>query len=137
MYAGSSSCIEVVDIKPSTHTVLVELTKLINSECWSEGFLRKREVLGVIMSRVLHKKFPNSILGVIYDKGQFDGVGTKYFIYTEETYKLVKQWYLEKYVSKYLFFYNPCSSTDTRFIRWVYKKYPNTFFIDNHLFHGE
>lgn len=136
-YGYINAPITVIGFKPSTMNNMFHLTKLLNAECPYEPPEGQKEVLGVIMSRVLNDKFPNTISGVIYQKGQFDGVNTKYFKYTKAMYDKVCKWYLEKYTSPYLFFYNPCASTDKKFIKWVTRKYPNTMFIQNHIFHGK
>jgi spore germination cell wall hydrolase CwlJ-like protein len=138
MYEGGElNPITVTEISLETDFVLHHLTMLVNAEAWGEPNIGKKEIQGVIMARVLHRKFPSTIMKVIYQKGQFDGIGSKYFKYTESTYQLVKKWYLEKYVSDYLFFHNPCTSTDSKHLRWVARKYPNTYFIQNHIFHGK
>jgi len=134
-YTNPLITIEAMSIKSDLE--LIELTKLVNSEAWFENSKGKIEVLGVVIARLKDERFPNNIIDVIHDKGEFDGVSAPLFIYTQETYDLLKEAYLKQYTSKYLFYYNPEFSTDRKFIKWVNKNYTLTRKIGNHKFHGK
>jgi N-acetylmuramoyl-L-alanine amidase len=55
------------------------LARLINSEAIGESYEGKLAVGNVVMNRVKSKEFPNTITEVIYQSGQFNGVGTQQF----------------------------------------------------------
>lgn len=136
-YFSTNPVVTVKALSLKSFDEITHLTKLINSEALYEPDEGQKEVLGVVLARVASKKFPNTIKEVIYQKGQFDGIRSKYFKVDKKLFNKVRQWYLEKYTSKYIFFYNPCTSTDSKFIKWVSRNYPNTYFIQNHIFHGK
>lgn len=50
------------------------MASIINCEAGSEPYQGKVAVGIVVMNRVSSKSFPNSIKGVIYQKGQFSPV---------------------------------------------------------------
>jgi N-acetylmuramoyl-L-alanine amidase len=71
--------VQVVKDQQQLNKDIMLLAKLINSEALGEPYQGKLAVGNVVMNRVKSREFPNSITEVVYQKGQFDGVGTKYF----------------------------------------------------------
>lgn len=61
----------VSTIKPSGDNMVELLARLINGEARGEPYLGQVAVGAVIMNRVKSPAFPNTIAGVIYQKGQF------------------------------------------------------------------
>jgi len=57
------------------------LAKLIHSESAGESYLDKRRVCSVVVNRIKHKSFPNTVSGVIYQRNQFSGVDGHNFYY--------------------------------------------------------
>ena len=61
---------------------MVLIAKVIYAEATQNPNLRltdRRYVGAVIMNRVRHPKFPNTVSGVIYAKGQYACVGNRWF----------------------------------------------------------
>lgn len=61
------------------------LAKVINSESHGESFKSKLHVGSVVLNRTKDSNFPNTIKKVIYQRNQFDGIGTKYFRFSNKT----------------------------------------------------
>jgi len=55
------------------------LARLLESECYLSDVTDLYWVASVVVNRVNDSRFPNTLHGVIYQKGQFDGVKTKHF----------------------------------------------------------
>ena len=69
------------------------LCKCVEAEAGDQGYLGKCYVVDVILNRVENKEFPNDIISVIKQKGQFDVVanGRIYTVpVTEETKQAVR-----------------------------------------------
>ena len=60
--------------KASGDSMVELLARLINGEARGEPYLGQVAVGAVIMNRVKDASFPNTIAGVIYQKGQFSSV---------------------------------------------------------------
>lgn len=131
-YVGSLPVVEFKELSCNTEQELIQATMLVNSEARGESLEGQKEVFGVLLSRKKHDNFANTLIDVIYEKGQFDGINNKYFKYEKDLYDNIKKWYFEDYTSNYLFYYNPVTATDTIFINWSmkFKRYD----IGNHRF---
>lgn len=105
---------------PDTDKVVL-LASLINSECAGCSEREQKYVGLVVLNRMNNPKFPATIRGVIYQEGQFDGVGTPLF--TPDTNLLgatadLFQYYknASKKEKSILYFYSR-KATDKRFVK--------------------
>ena len=129
--------------KPATVTAmtverensLVLAAMLINAEAGGESDEGQKEVFGNIMARVECSQFPDTVEGVVYEKGQYDGVGSKRFVLDAKIYKKVLKWEREDYVG-YLWFLNHQTATDTTFVNWA-NEFEQKKQVGNHTFFGK
>lgn len=112
------------------------LSRIISSESRGEMLLGQVAVGNVVLNRVRHSDYPNSIWGVIFDKKygvQFSPVANG-SIYDTPSYNsvLAAKICLEgvSVSDKILFFMEPNKSTSS----WIYKNRPYAFSIGNHYF---
>ena len=112
------------------------LSRIISAESRGEPLLGQVAVGNVVLNRMRHKEYPNSIYGVIFDKKygiQFSPVADG-SIYRSPSYNsvLAAKVCLEgvSISDKILFFMEPNKSTSS----WIYKNRPYAFSIGNHYF---
>lgn len=107
------------------------LAQIIHAEAKGEPYEGKLAVGNVIHNRVKSKKFPNSIRGVIFQKGQFQPVmnGSIYNEPSEESIRAARESYHTNIIGPALYFYNPKLSTDT----WITTR-KTVKRIGNHVF---
>ncbi len=74
-YAETKEAQSAVSTTQESGDTMVELlARLINGEARGESYLGQVAVGAVIMNRVKSPLFPNTIAGVIYQKGQFSSI---------------------------------------------------------------
>jgi N-acetylmuramoyl-L-alanine amidase len=86
-----------------------KLAYTVEQEAHDLSYEHKELVAQVILNRVYHEKFPNSISGVLTQKNQFQGYinyKTKKFKPTYETILACKKVLKNNYYNNILFFYN-------------------------------
>lgn len=112
------------------------LSRIISAESRGEELLGQVAVGNVVLNRMRHREYPNSIYGVIFDKKygiQFSPVADG-SIYAAPSYNsvLAAKICLEgvSVSDKILFFMEPNKSTSS----WIYKNRPYAFSIGNHYF---
>lgn len=108
------------------------LARLVRAEAESEPYAGKVAVATVVLNRVDSNQFPNTISGVIYQKGQFSPVsnGSINRPATAEDRRAVEEAIAFRgQGSDSLFFYNPDIATS----RWLDSR-PTTAVIGNHVF---
>ncbi len=112
------------------------LSRLISAESRGEPLLGQVAVGNVVLNRMRHSDYPNTIYGVIFDKKygiQFSPVANG-SIYAAPSYNsvLAAKICLEgvSVSEKLLFFMEPNKSTSS----WIYKNRPYAFSIGNHYF---
>lgn len=109
------------------------LARLVRAEAQGEPFEGKVAVACVVLNRVDHSAYPNTIEGVIYEKGQFQPVrnGAINKPADEDSIKAVQSALNEKrqLAADSLFFYNPAIATS----RWLDTR-ATTLAIGNHVF---
>ena len=112
------------------------LSRIISAESRGEILLGQIAVGNVVLNRVAHKDYPNTIYGVIFDKKygvQFSPVSNG-SIYDVPSYNsvLAAKICLEgvSLSDKILFFMEPTKSTSS----WIYKNRPYAFTVGNHYF---
>ena len=113
------------------------LSRIISAESAGEPFLGQIAVGNVVLNRVAHPSYPNTIYGVIFDRKhgtQFSPVplGTIYNPPSESSVIAAKVC-LEGYSlsDEILFFFNPRIATSN----WISKNRPYAFTIANHDFY--
>lgn len=91
------------------------LAQIIHSEAKGEPYEGKIAVGNVVLNRVKSNQFPNSIKGVIYQKGQFQPVsnGSINNKPSDESIKAARESYEKNLVGEALYFYNPKLTNDS------------------------
>ncbi len=113
------------------------LSRIISAEARGESLEGQIAVGNVVLNRVRHKDYPNTIYGVIFDRKhgtQFSPVsfGTIYQTPTASAVRAAKMC-LEGYTmsDEILFFMNPRAATTN----WIAQNRPYAFRIGNHVFY--
>lgn len=120
---------------PATGADMVDLlARLINGEARGESYQGQVAVGAVVMNRVKSPEFPNTISGVIYQKGQFscitDGQFNKAIDKNSTVYKAAKEAFNgADPTNGALFFYNPKTAKS----KWLFSLKTVTT-IGNHRF---
>jgi N-acetylmuramoyl-L-alanine amidase len=116
----------------STRDETYMLAQAINGEARGEPYIGQVAVAAVILNRVEHPSFPNSISGVIFQPGAFTAVadGQMFLDPNESAFKAAKDalagWDPS---SGAIYYYNPVTSTN----RWIYSR-PIIKTIGKHVF---
>ena len=108
------------------------LAKAIYGESRGEPYTGQVAVGAVIMNRVKSSKFPNTISGVIYQKGAFDAVSDGQINLTpDSTAKKAAQDALNGWDPSYgaIYYFNPSTATN----KWIWSR-PLTVTIGKHRF---
>ena len=112
------------------------LSRIISAESRGEPIIGQVAVGNVVLNRMRHKDYPNTVYGVIFDKKygvQFSPVidGSIYAVPSYNSVLAAKICLEGVSVSdKILFFMEPNKSTSS----WIYKNRPYAFSISNHYF---
>ncbi len=108
------------------------LAKAIYGEARGEPYIGQVAVGAVIMNRVKHSSFPNTISGVIYQRGAFDAVSDGQINATpNSTAKKAAQDALNGWDPSYgaIYYFNPSTATN----KWIWSR-PVTVVIGKHRF---
>ena len=108
------------------------LARLIYGEARGESYTGQVAVGAVVMNRVRSSSFPNSISGVIYQKGAFDVVSDGQINLTpNSTAKKAAQDALNGWDPTYgaIYYFNPATATN----KWIWSR-PMTVTIGRHRF---
>ena len=108
------------------------LARLIYGEARGESYTGQVAVGAVVMNRVKSSSFPNTISGVIYQKGSFDAVSDGQINMTpNSTAKSAAQDALNGWDPSYgaLYYFNPATATN----KWIWSR-PMTVTIGKHRF---
>ena len=108
------------------------LTRLIYSEARGEPYSGQVAVGAVVLNRVRSSSFPNTIAGVIYQKGAFTAVDDGQInLSPNETAKKAAQDALNGWDPSYgaIYYFNPKTTTNS----WIWSR-PQTVVIGNHRF---
>lgn len=110
------------------------LARVINAEARGEPYLGQVAVGAVIMNRVKSAEFPNTIAGVVYQKGQFSSVTDGQINKAYEDEQAIKKAAREAYngsdpTNGALFFYNAKTTKS----KWLYTR-PTLKVIGSHTF---
>ena len=108
------------------------LAHLIYGEARGESYIGQVAVGAVIMNRVKSSSFPNTIAGVIYQKGAFDAVSDGQINMTpDSTSKKAAQDAINGWDPSYgaIYYFNPATATN----KWIWSR-PMTVTIGKHRF---
>lgn len=113
---------EYVEKEPVIDEETYLLAQIINAEAGNQPYKGKIAVGNVIMNRIDHPKFPDTVEDVVYQRGQFSPVsnGTINNKPSDEAIQAAKDVMDGKRVvnENVLFFYNPDISTS----RWIFTR---------------
>ena len=108
------------------------LAKLIYGEARGESYTGQVAVGAVVLNRVKHSSFPNTIAGVIYQSGAFDAVSDGQINLTpDSTAKKAAQDAINGWDPSYgaIYYFNPKTATN----KWIWSR-PMTVTIGKHRF---
>ncbi len=108
------------------------LARIIYGEARGEPYTGQVAVGAVVLNRVRHSSFPNTIAGVIYQKGAFDAVADGQINYTPNSTAIkAAQDALNGWDPSYgaIYYFNPATATN----KWIWSR-PETVTIGNHRF---
>ena len=108
------------------------LARIVYGEARGEPYTGQVAVAAVVLNRVKSSSFPNTISGVIYQKGAFDAVSDGQFNLTpNSTAKKAAQDALNGWDPTYgaINYFNPATATN----KWIWSR-PMTVTIGNHRF---
>ena len=108
------------------------LSRLVYGEARGEPYQGQVAVAAVVLNRVEHSSFPNTIAGVIYQKGAFDVVSDGQINLTpNDTAKKAAQDALNGWdpSNGAIYYFNPCTATN----KWIWSR-PMTVTIGKHRF---
>lgn len=108
------------------------LARLIYGEARGESYTGQVAVAAVVLNRVKHSSFPNTISGVIYQSGAFDAVSDGQINLTpNSTAKKAAQDALNGWDPSYgaIYYFNPNTATN----KWIWSR-PMTVTIGKHRF---
>lgn len=108
------------------------LARLIYGEARGESYEGQVAVGAVVLNRVKHSSFPNTIAGVIYQSGAFDAVSDGQINLTpDSTAKKAAQDAINGWDPSYgaIYYFNPSTATN----KWIWSR-PMTITIGKHRF---
>lgn len=108
------------------------LARIVYGEARGEPYTGQVAVAAVVLNRVKSSSFPNTVSGVIYQKGAFDAVSDGQFNLTpNSTAKKAAQDALNGWDPTYgaIYYFNPATATN----KWIWSR-PMTVTIGNHRF---
>lgn len=108
------------------------LARVIYGEARGESYTGQVAIGAVVLNRVRHSSFPNTIAGVIYQSGAFDAVSDGQINLTpNSTAKKAAQDALNGWDPTYgaIYYFNPNTATN----KWIWSR-PMTVTIGNHRF---
>ena len=116
----------------SYSTNLDLLARLVHGEARGEPYTGKVAVAAVVLNRVKSSSFPNTVVGVIYQKGAFDAVSDGQInMSPDSTSRKAAQDALNGWDPSYgaIYYFNPNTATN----KWIWSR-PMTITIGNHRF---
>lgn len=122
---------KLAELRKYSESEIQMLARIIVAEAEDQSYRGKVAVGGVVMNRVKSAKFPNTIRGVIYQKGQFSPISNGRFYrvqVTQEDMEAAKAAIMGEDPSQgSLFFYDPRIATDG----WIFTRPVNTVIGDH------
>ena len=108
------------------------LSRVVYGEARGESYTGQVAVAAVVLNRVKHSSFPNTISGVVYQSGAFDCVSDGQInLAPNETAKKAAQDALNGWDPTYgaIYYFNPATATN----KWIWSR-PMTVTIGRHRF---
>ena len=108
------------------------LSRVVYGEARGESYTGQVAVAAVVLNRVKHSSFPNTISGVVYQSGAFDCVSDGQInLAPNETAKKAAQDALNGWDPTYgaIYYFNPATATN----KWIWSR-PMTVTIGKHRF---
>ena len=108
------------------------LARLVYGEARGESYTGQVAVAAVVLNRVKHSSFPNTISGVIYQSGAFDAVSDGQINLTpNSTARKAAQDAMNGWDPSYgaIYYFNPSTATN----KWIWSR-PMTVTIGKHRF---
>ncbi len=99
------------------------LSKIITSECSICSFEEQYLVGSVVLNRVDHERFPNTVQGVIDQPHQFAGRRTRWFVTTPQTLKVAQDLLEGIGRDKIVYYFFRSDSRNQEFLRVMQKYY--------------
>lgn len=129
IFSSSSSSSSSTSSNSSNVTLLA---KVIYGESRGEPYTGQVAVGAVVMNRVKSSSFPNTIAGVVYQKGAFDAVSDGQInMSPDSTAKKAAQDAINGWDPSYgsIYYFNPATATN----KWIWSR-PHTVTIGKHRF---
>ena len=108
------------------------LSRVVYSEARGEPYVGQVAVAAIVLNRVSHSSFPNSVAGVVYQSGAFDAVSDGQINLTpDSTAKKAAQDAINGWDPTYgcIYYFNPSTATS----KWIWSR-PQVLKIGKHIF---
>ena len=108
------------------------LSRVVYSEARGEPYVGQVAVAAIVLNRVSHSSFPNSVAGVVYQSGAFDAVSDGQINLTpDSTAKKAAQDAINGWDPTYgcIYYFNPSTATS----KWIWSR-PQVLPIGKHIF---
>lgn len=108
------------------------LSKVVYSEARGEPYVGQVAVAAIVLNRVSHSSFPNSVAGVVYQSGAFDAVSDGQINLTpDSTARKAAQDAINGWDPTYgcIYYFNPSTATS----KWIWSR-PQVITIGKHIF---
>ena len=108
------------------------LSRVVYSEARGEPYVGQVSVAAIVLNRVSHSSFPNSVAGVVYQSGAFDAVSDGQINLTpDSTAKKAAQDAINGWDPTYgcIYYFNPSTATS----KWIWSR-PQVLTIGKHIF---
>ena len=108
------------------------LSRVVYSEARGEPYVGQVAVAAIVLNRVSHSSFPNSVAGVVYQSGAFDAVSDGQINLTpDSTARKEAQDAINGWDPTYgcIYYFNPSTATS----KWIWSR-PQVLTIGKHIF---
>lgn len=108
------------------------LSRVVYSEARGEPYVGQVAVAAIVLNRVSHSSFPNSVAGVVYQSGAFDAVSDGQINLTpDSTARKAAQDAINGWDPTYgcIYYFNPSTATN----KWIWSR-PQVLTIGKHIF---
>ena len=116
----------------SSSNELALLSRVVYSEARGEPYVGQVAVAAIVLNRVSHSSFPNSVAGVVYQSGAFDAVSDGQINLTPDaTARKAAQDAINGWDPTYgcIYYFNPSTATS----KWIWSR-PQVLTIGKHIF---
>ena len=116
----------------SSSNELALLSRVVYSEARGEPYVGQVAVAAIVLNRVSHSSFPNSVAGVVYQSGAFDAVSDGQINLTPDaTARKAAQDAINGWdpTNGCIYYFNPSTATS----KWIWSR-PQVLTIGKHIF---